>query len=146
MISDRKNDLLVQYKSYMDNLNAIGNQHSQTRAFYVSIISAILVFLSFVSDKDLSVEEIKTPGQITLIFLGIILCGAWFVHILSFGKLYRAKFDILRDMEKELAYPIFEEEYKKLNEYNFFFFTRIERFICLVMAIPFFILVIFLLI
>lgn len=143
--NDRKNDLLVQYKAYMDNLNAIGAQHSQTRAFYVSIISALLVFLSFVSSKDKAVEDITVPGQVAIIMLGIMLCIAWFVHILSFGKLYRAKFDILREMEKELAYPIFKEELHKLSEYKFFFFTWIERMICLAIAIPFIILLIFLL-
>jgi len=144
MDANKKNDLLVQYKAYMDNLNAIGTQHSQTRAFYVSVISALLVFLSFVGSGKSSVERISYPGQLAVISLGIILCTAWYIHTRSFGKLYRAKFDILRQMEKDLAFNTFEKELEKLYEYKYFFFTAIESMISLFVAIPFVILLIFL--
>ena len=53
--------LLEKYKAYLENLNQIGNQHSQTRAFHVSIISALLVFLAFLGSKKWIRPDNKFP-------------------------------------------------------------------------------------
>ena len=134
-----KNILLEQYKSYMNNLNEIGNQHSQTRGFYVSIISALLVFLSLTGPKE-ALGNISFIGQFAVALLGIILCIAWFIHTLAFGKLFYAKFYILKEMEKELHFQIFDKEWKKLQEIKYTLLTKIESFVSLAVLIPFIIL------
>lgn len=136
--NNEKNYLLEQYKSYMVNLNEIGNQHSQTRAFYVSIISALLVFLSYTGSQK--AFAISITGQFAVALLGTILCVAWYIHTLSYGKLFFAKFFILKEMEKGLPFQIFEKEWEKLEDIKFKQFMKIESFVSLAVAIPFIIL------
>lgn len=137
--SDKEKYLLEQYKAYMNNLNEIGSQHSQTRAFYVSIISALLVFLSVTASKNES-ASMSMAGQLAVASLGIILCVAWYIHMLSYRKLFTAKFFILKEMENELYFHIFEKEWDKLESIKYKQFIKIESFVSLAVAIPFIIL------
>jgi len=36
-------------KAYLDDLGRIGSHHTQTRAFYVSVISALLVLIAAIA-------------------------------------------------------------------------------------------------
>jgi hypothetical protein len=134
--SKEKEYLLEQYKAYVGNLNAIGTQHSSTRSFYVSILSALLVFLSLTGPKE-EFAKMSSTGESAVAVLGIILCFAWFIHTRSFGKLFSAKFFILKKMEKRLPIQIFEEEYEKLKELKYTILTKIESLVCFAVMIPF---------
>src|SRR5258705_4862066 len=112
-VKDNTSLLLDQYKIYIESLNQVGTQHSQTRTFYVSIVSALLVFLSFLGSKDVNLT-MSIPGQYAVSILGIILCFAWHVQLRSYRKIYRVKFTILREMEKQLPFPVFEREWTEL--------------------------------
>jgi len=139
------------YNAYLDDLGRIGSHHTQTRAFYVSIISVLLVFLSS-SGSEKALLSIPLQGQLVISLLGIILCLAWFSHTLLFDSLYNVKFDNLRKMEKAFTFPyhIFEEEEKMLfpkkhalegkNKYSWF--TKIESIVALLVGVPFLIILI----
>lgn len=152
-----KDTLIEQYKAYLDNVNEIGSQHTNTRAFYVSIISALLVFISLTGSKE-GLYNIGVLVQVVVSIFAILLCIAWYFHIKSFGVLYLAKFDILRALEeidsggKKILYPIFNKESDllfgtkkekeqikegKLKKKKFLKFTGIESTICLLLIIPF---------
>jgi hypothetical protein len=128
---------IEQYKSYMENLNAIGNQHSLTRGFYVSIISALLVFLSFLCSKDLTMQKIGIPGLYAVSLLGIILCIIWCIHTCSYGRLFKAKFIMLKKLEEGFTFHIFAEEWEILEKLKFKRLTKIEEFVSLILSLPF---------
>ena len=133
---DNSTLLFEQYKVYIDSLNQVGTQHSQTRAFYVSIVSALLVFLSFLGSKNVNLA-MGIPGQYAVSILGIILCFAWHIQLRSYRKLYRVKFTILREMEKQLPFPVFEREWTELEKSNYGVLLKTELFVSLAVALPF---------
>jgi hypothetical protein len=108
-------DLLGQYTAYMEDVGNIGDRHQTARRFYLSVISALLVFLSMAGGKG-PFNDVKLRVQIVVGFAGLAICLLWFCHMRSFGALYKAKFDILKKMEKSLPYQIFAEEWECLEK------------------------------
>lgn len=133
-------DLIKQYDIYARDLGNIGTRHSQTSSMYVSILSALLVFLSL-TGEDKPLGEIGYVAILSVAFLGMLICVLWYLHIQSFGCLYRAKFGVLREMEQQLPFHCYKREWELLDP-KFLFFSRIERFITLILTIPFIILLI----
>jgi hypothetical protein len=113
--SDPTAILLQQYKAYLADLGNIGLRHENSRRFYLSVVSALLVFLSMAGEHG-PLVHLQRPVQIVVGVTGVTICLLWFLHMLAFGALFRAKFDILRKMEKGLAFQIFLEEWAILKD------------------------------
>jgi hypothetical protein len=46
----------------------------------------------------------------------VVLCVVWIAHMQVFGALYKAKFDVLKEIENSAAlFPIFTDEYEHLK-------------------------------
>ena len=118
--------LIEQYKAYLQDVGNIGARHAQTNTLYVSILSALLVFLSLTAGDKSALGQMNCPAQMAAGLVAIMLCLAWFAHIKSFGYLYKAKFDVLRELEeKGLPYACYQKEIQFLNP-KFFRFTFLE--------------------
>ena len=112
---NRENVLLQQYTAYLEDVGNIGQRHENARRFYLSVVSALLVFLSLAGDNGPFVS-VKSAVQLAAGLSGLSICILWFVHMLSFGALFRAKFKTLRLMEENLAFPIFAREWDLLKD------------------------------
>lgn len=108
-------DYIEQYKAYLQDVGNIGVRHENSRRFYISVVSALFVFLSMAGDKGLF--QLVQGKVLTLVaVVGIMLCVVWGVHMQAFGALFKAKFDVLKAIEtKPGFYPIFDEEKKHLE-------------------------------
>lgn len=138
--ADRR--LIEQYKAYLQDVGNIGARHASTNALYVSILSALLVFLSLTGGERPALGAIGQTAQATVGIVAILLCAAWFAQLKSFGYLYKAKFDVLRALEKDGSlYECFQKELDLLDP-KFFRFTALERGITLFLCIPFLVIVI----
>jgi hypothetical protein len=110
------NSLLEQYTAYLADVGNIGVRSENSRRFYLSVVSALLVFLSMTGDKGPFIK-LQWPVQVIVGITGIIICVLWFLHMRSFGALFRAKFSVLREMEAHgLAFPIFKREWELLRD------------------------------
>jgi len=89
------------YKAYLEDLGRIGGRHENTRKFYMSVMSALFVFLSM-AGKGGPFINVQGPALIIVGVVGILMCIAWFEHMRSFGKIYGAKFGTLRRLEEDL--------------------------------------------
>lgn len=89
------------YKVYLEDLGRIGGRHDNIRKFYMSVMSALFVFLSLGGKNGIFVS---VQGAILGIVgvVGIVICIAWFEHMRSYGKLYLAKLSTLRHLEEDL--------------------------------------------
>lgn len=127
---------LEQYKAYLNDLGNIGSRYATANGFYLSVISALIGLLAFMEKEDL-----LAPTNSQLLYIvsafGVFLCFIWFATIKFFGLLFKAKFIILSRLEKHLAYPCFDEEYLFLKRARAFWWTRIERYIPLAIAMFF---------
>lgn len=134
--------LAQQYKTYVADLGRIGDRKAQTCRFYVSILSALLVFLSL-TGEDKPLAHIDSLAQAALSLLSIALCVVWYFNIESFRYLFKAKFDVLREMEMSLSYPCFKREAEILFNSKFKRFTVLQRYIPVLLAIPFLVILLF---
>src|SRR5712692_4379653 len=99
-VGERNKDYIEQYKSYLQDVGNIGTRHENSRRFFLSVVSALFVFLSM-AGKDGPLKVVEGPVKTLVGIVGIILCVVWVMHMQSFGAIYRAKFDVLRAIEKE---------------------------------------------
>lgn len=139
MSSDPNLDL---YKTYLEDVARIGARHEAARKFYLSVVSALFVFLSLTGEKGpLKVADHRV--EILVGILGIILGAAWFAHMQSFGAIYKAKFDVLRDMEKDRGlYPCFTKEWDLLKpNRRYHFLTQIDSLMPVLFTILFLVLI-----
>jgi hypothetical protein len=145
VIEDRKYEVcLEQYKAYLGDLGNIGTRYATVQGFYVSVIAALVSVLALAeSGKILS--QFQTGTLLVVCSFGFMLCIVWALTIHYYGKLFGAKFDVLKALEANLAYKCFDEEYKVLrcfdktkNEFRAKpLLTRIEVWIPIVFSLFF---------
>ena len=84
---------------------------------------------------------IGPAAEFAVAFLGITLCVIWWFHVHSFSTLYKAKFDVLREMETGLPFPCYGKETKFLGiatpKPKFRVLNQLERYVILALTIPF---------
>jgi hypothetical protein len=89
------------FKAYLADLGRFGSRHENSRKFYMSVMSALFVFLSM-AGKDGVFDNVRGAVLVTVALVGVLMCIAWFEHMRSFQALYAAKFATLRRLEEDL--------------------------------------------
>lgn len=122
MIQEKDNqsdpNVIEQYKSYLQDIGNIGTRYENSRQFYLSIVSALFVFLSMAGEGK-PFLNMKFAVQIIVGAVGGIMCIVWVIHMQSFKAIFGAKFRIIIEIEKEnRLLNIFEREHKYLNSDN----------------------------
>lgn len=102
------------FKAYLEDLGRIGGRHETARAFYLSVISALTVFLSL-AGKDGVFLSIQTPVIIMVGLVGLVICFTWLTHMGSFQTLFGAKLETVRTIEAGLPVRAFTEELSRLE-------------------------------
>ncbi len=123
---------IEQYKAYMQDLAHIGSRHETARAFYLSVLSALLAFIAL-AGKGGPLHSIGTH-LFELISVGAIaICVLWLANTLSFAAVYRAKLAQLTKMEEKLPHQNFAAEFIELKaDWRYFRITTVEGFVAFV--------------
>ena len=134
---------LEQYRIYVETVEKVTDRRAQANRFYLLLHSGILTILSTVLTVFLSQEmratfplgnqllplAIKT-SLCAVSVLGMFICVLWFLTLISYKQLNRAKFKVLFEIEKRLSVRCFNLEWKLLGEgkdpKKYFEFTRVE--------------------
>ncbi len=146
MIKEETTQLLELYKLYVEMADRVSQRRLQTNKFYMTLLSGILVILSFTNDK--SHLEITSTYQSSIFFafglLGCLICIIWYYNIRSHSQLNAKKFEVIHEMERELPYPLYAREWKLLGEgkdaKKYFQLTKVEKWIPAILALPYLIL------
>ncbi|QFU84293.1 RipA family octameric membrane protein [Natronorubrum aibiense] len=109
----RDETLIDQYTHYAGSAMAVSDRRLQTNRFYVSLLSGILVIITFIAQGPLS--RAQQIGLVAVGLLGVCLCGLWYQTVDSHRRLNQAKYEILHEMESDLAYPVYQQEWEKLG-------------------------------
>lgn len=125
---------LEQYKAYLADLGNVGTRYATLQGFYVSVIAALLTLLAL-ADTNKLFFKIETNELIVVCVFSIVLCIIWSLTIHFYGRLFRAKFTILKALECHLAYPCFDAEYNLLVPKHFL--TKIEAWIPIALTLFF---------
>ncbi len=147
-----KEQLLEQYKLYVEMADRTSERRMRTNEFYISLLSVLLALLSILvslsnicSVSISSISNIGNPNQ-TLIFvivslLGIVLCALWHINIRSYRQLNSGKFKIIHEMEQNLPFPCYRKEWEILGEGRekdkYLQLTRVEKYIPLILSAPY---------
>jgi len=91
--------LVEQYKAYLEDLGNIGSRQAQTTTWYVSILSALMIFISYLAQSQ-TLHLFAYASIAASAVVAIIICILWNFHALSYQYLYNAKFGVLHEMER----------------------------------------------
>lgn len=142
--------LLEQYKLFVEMADRNSERRNLINKFYITILTGLLALTSWAASNTVLCIVINIL-LLLIAVLGLVLCGIWFTNINSYKQMSQAKFTVIHEMEKRLPFPCYNMEWEILehgkNRKKYIPYTKIERYIPLVLAIPYsalFVLTIFL--
>lgn len=111
---DRANTLDL-YKLMIDSSESLIQRRQKTNAFFITAIGSLLAIAGLL---------VKTgalnSGTIWLLYgfavVGLLLCNSWRNLIDNYGKLNKAKFDVILRLEQELDAQIYAAEWVSLGK------------------------------
>ena len=103
------------YRLMVDSSEALINRRQRTNAFFITAIGSIFAI------AGLSVRlDLLQAGTIWLFYVlsvvGLLLCNSWQNLIDNYGKLNKAKFDVILRLEQGLDAQIFAAEWLSLGK------------------------------
>ncbi len=128
--------LLEQYKLYVEMTDRISDRRMQTNKFYISLLSGLLALLSIL----VSVGNFNPSLTFVIVsLLGIALCVLWHINIQSYRQLNSGKFKVIHEMEQFLPFPCYDKEWEILGKgkSKYLQLTRVEKYIPLILSIPY---------
>lgn len=142
---DESHGLIDQYKLYVTMADRISDRRGQDNRFYITILSSLFVILSYIVGNKLYLNILNYITAL-IAFFGILLCIIWFIQIRSYNQLNSAKFQIIHEMELQLPFQAYLCEWEVLghgkDKNKYFPLTHVEKYIPLLMALPFILLLI----
>lgn len=127
--------VLDQYKAYLQDLGNIGTRYATEKGFYLSVITALLGVLTAFGGAQSSL-------RIAVPVFAILVCLVWWESVGYYSRLFHAKFNVLREMEKQgQLFPIFERESFFLSEAKSRSVLKNDRNVPILMGFLFFVVV-----
>ena len=116
------NALLDQYKQYAGDVANIGTRYTAAQTFYFTLVSALIGVLALKDSGNVATVGtvagyVNTKFVAVMLFVAVI-CYIWRETLLFYQKLFRAKFDILRQLEDIGLYTVYDAESERLKELN----------------------------
>jgi len=128
--------LIDQYKLYVEMADRISQRRDQSNRFYAGLVSAIIALLVVMGRLGVS----GSSWSIALLAAGLLgasLSLIWFINLGSYRALNSAKFRVINEMESQLPYAGYTEEWAYLRPVEgparYLQLTRIERYVPLLM-------------
>lgn len=144
-----KTIFLEQYKLYVEMADRISERRMKANQFYMTLLSGLLVILSFAFHKEnqASIGEYQAVIILSIGLIGTTFCQLWWININSYRQLNSQKFKVIHDLEAKLPFSPYAKEWKLLGEgkdaKKYFQLTRIERAIPLIIMLPYLVLLFF---
>jgi len=124
--------LMDQYKLYVEMADRISQRRDQSNRFYAGLVSAIIALLVVMGRLGVS----GNSWSIALLAAGLLgasLSVIWFINLGSYRALNSAKFRVINEMESQLPYAGYTEEWAYLRPVEgparYLQLTRIERYV-----------------
>jgi hypothetical protein len=138
--TDSSDQLLEQYKLYVEMADRVSSRRIDANKFYISLLTALIALLSLV---NISMEFTRAVFAAVAI-LGIILCTVWLINIRSYKQLNSLKFQVIHEMEKQLPFACYAREWQILKQNpagkKYLRTSHVEQYIPLILLIPYIVL------
>lgn len=140
---DKQEILLKQYEIFTKTADDITVRRLQTNKFYLAILLGLVTIAGFLHKNGMTgTQSDQTIILILISIIGIALSAIWYVNIESYKLLNTAKFKVILEMEKELPCQCFGKEWEyRVGEDEskaYPIFTKIEKFLPIMMGIIYF--------
>lgn len=134
------------YKLMIDSSESLIQRRQKTNAFFITAIGSLLAIAGLlVKTGSISGESIGILYGFS--FVGLLLCNSWRNLIDNYGKLNKAKFDVILRLEKSLGSQIYSAEWvalgKGLRPNKYKSFTATEKNVPSYFGVLFFALIFF---
>ena len=138
-VAENENLLFRQYELYLQSIQQISEKRFKANHFYISLLSALLGILAFTFGKDnfQNLAEYQDTMVQAVSLLGLLLNLIWFFTIRSYRKLSDAKYRVINNMEMQLPFQAYHEEWETLKGHKYFLLTKMEQWLCLALTLPF---------
>ncbi|MGD1837739.1 MAG: RipA family octameric membrane protein [Nitrososphaeraceae archaeon] len=114
-ISENNDNIFDQYKMMVDSSEKLIERRQKTNAFFITTIGSLLAVATLL----IQVEILKY-NSIFILYgfsgIGLLLCKSWRNLIDNYGKLNKAKFDVILTLEKQLSAQIYQAEWIALGK------------------------------
>lgn len=135
-----QDDLLEIYKLYVQMTDNVSARRLQINAFFISVLSALLATLVFMSQSS-SLSDKQDIAFIAISLLGLLVCIVWFLNLASYRQLNSGKFKVIQNIEKQLPYRCYTEEWELLGQgkdaKRYRRLTHSEQFVPVILCVPF---------
>ena len=99
-----------QYKAYIQDLGNIGTRYTTSNGFYLSVITALLGILSLMKRGE-GLSDLQTILRLGVPLFAIGLCFVWRQTVFFYSAIFKAKFDVLREIESHASlFPAYKRE------------------------------------
>lgn len=141
-----KSHLLEQYKLCVSMADKNSSRRTAANNFYLSLNTLLIMVIGILSRLGTSFAAFYPWWIIIASFAGMLFCWIWRVNIRCYKELSEAKFKVINTIEQKLPVAAFEAEWECLNKENktskYPRLTRVERWIPLIFAALYFVLII----
>ncbi|HEX8390356.1 MAG TPA: hypothetical protein VF597_02975 [Candidatus Saccharimonadales bacterium] len=106
------NTKLEIYKMAAEMADRVSARRMLANGFFLTVNTTLASVLGFMYDK------LANDKRAVLIFMsavGLVLAVTWFFNIRSYKRLNKAKYDVINEMEKDLPYQNFTDEWERLK-------------------------------
>lgn len=118
------------YQLMIESSERLIQRRQRTNAFFITAIGSLLAIAGLLIKSGA-----VGPGSIGILYgfaaVGLLLCNSWRNLIENYGKLNKAKFDVILRLERELGAQIYSAEWvslgKGLRPDKYRSFTSTER-------------------
>jgi hypothetical protein len=105
--------VLEQYKSLVGDVGNVGTRYATANGFYLSVVSALLGVLAYTGTGK-PFDEINYPMIALVAVFAVAICWIWRKTIEFYGKLFGGKFAVLKELEKELPFAVYQREHDEV--------------------------------
>jgi len=113
--SENNKDAFELYKLMIESSESLIQRRQKTNAFFITAIGSLLAIAGLL---------VKTgaisAGSVGILYgfsvVGMLLCNSWRNLIDNYGKLNKAKFDVILRLEKDLSTQIYSAEWVSLGK------------------------------
>ncbi len=137
-----KNNLLEQYKTYVESADKISDRRINVNAFFITLNSALITVITiFFSNVNL---------LFFLTLLGTIFSILWFLNLKNYKQINSCKFHIIQEVEKYLPINLYKMEWniltKNKSKKKYVPVSNLEMFLPFIFIITYVSIIIYLLI
>ena len=113
----KNNNFLELYKIMIESSEKLIQRRQNTNRFFITVIATSIAGVGFLIKIDTGIGGLHgiLLGTVFLSFIGL-LCKSWYDLIDNYGKLNKAKFDVILRLEKSFGAQVYFAEWVALGK------------------------------